>query len=350
MTSSGTIVGVGMTTPLGLDARQSALVLRARKLTPERTRYTDRYGHEIGSARARRVDDAVVGRERRLALAAPALAEAVRGVVVPSGPMPLFLSLPVRRSEKEEPLGPDFLADLAARAGVPIALEQSEPIALGHAGFAAALGRALAYVSAPPPAPPAGRPRGEKPPRPFAIVGGVDSYHDPAVLKWLDDERRLHREDAWDGFIPSEAAAFLVVAPAGTGPAYARILSVVTGVEREETAEDPPVGEAATELLRQVSAAMKTPVPWILPDVNGENHRIKEYTFVRIRNPERFDGARTVETRLYDELGDVGAASGAVHAAYVCQAFRLGFAPGPQALVTLASDGPPRGAFALEAT
>ncbi len=350
MSTSGTILGVGMSTPLGLDARQSALVLRARKLSPDKTGFRDRRGFAIGDARAKRIDDTCVGRARKIELAAPALSEAVRGLVGPSGPLPLFISLPPRRSEAEEPLGPSFLEELAGRAGVPIALEQSEAIALGHASFAVALSRALAYVASPPPASTGARSQGDRAPRPLAIVGGVDSYHDPAVLAALDKERRLQGEGAWDGFIPSEAAAFLVVGPSGAGPAYARVLAVATAMERDDEAEEPPIGEAATEIARAVAATMRTPIPWALPDVNGENHRIKEWTFVRIRNRERFDDDKTVETRLYDELGDVGAASGAVHAAYACQAFRLGFAPGPQALVTVASDGPTRGAFALEAT
>ncbi len=351
MSTSGTIIGVGMCTPLGLDARQSALSIRARKLSPDRTAFRDRRGFTIGDCRAKRLDDACVGRARKLELAAPALAEAVRSLPGPAGPMPLFVSLPPLRSEGEEPLGPGFLAELAGRAGVPIALEESEPIVLGHAGFAAALERALAHVTAPPPPPAAGaRPPGDRPPRRFAIVGGLDSYHDPHVLAALDRERRLHGGGAWNGFIPSEAAAFLVVAPSGTGPAYARVLAVMTAMERDDDAEEPPIGEAATELVRAVAATMKTPIPWALPDVNGERHRVREWTFARMRNRERFDDHGTVETRLYDELGDVGAASGAVHAAYACQAFRLGFAPGPQALVALASDGPTRGAIALEAT
>lgn len=337
MSTSGTIVGVGMSTPVGLDARQSALLIRARKLSPDRTKYRDRHGFEIGDARAKWIDDACVGRARKIELAAPALAEAVRSLPGAPGPLPLFLALPPRRSEKEEELGPGFLEELARRAGVPIALEQSEAIALGHAGFAAALERALAHVAA------------HRAPAPYAIVGGVDSYHDPAVLAALDEERRLHGELAWDGFIPSEAAAFLVVARPGASPAYARVLAVATAMERPDDAEDPPIGEAATEVVRAVAASLRAPVPWALPDVNGENHRVKEWTFVRIRNQGRLDDADTVETRLYDELGDVGAASGAVHTAYACQAFRLGFAPAPQAIVALASDGPARGALALEA-
>ena len=350
MSTSGTIVGVGMSTPLGLDARQSALMIRARKLSPDKTAYRDRRGFRIGDARAKRLDDACVGRARKIELAAPALREAVQNLVGASGPLPLFISLPPRRSEAEEPLGPSFLEELAGRAGVPIALDRSDLIPIGHAGFAVALGRALAYVAAPPPEPARPRPQGEREPRPFAIVGGVDSYHDPAVLAALDEERRLQGEGVWDGFIPSEAAAFLVVGPSGAGPAYARVVAVATAMERDDSAEEPPIGEAVTELVRSVTATMRAPIPWALPDVNGENHRIKEWTFARIRNRDRFDDDRTVETRLYDELGDVGSASGAVHAAYVCQAFRMGFAPGPQALITVVSDSLERGAFALEAT
>jgi 3-oxoacyl-[acyl-carrier-protein] synthase-1 len=340
MSAAGLIVGVGMSSPLGLDARQSALVLRARKLAPAPTSFRDRRGGSVGDVRARRLDDGLVGRARLLALAAPALAEATRDLPA-GGPLPLFLALPARRAEAEEPLGPTFLAELGQRAGVPLALDQCEPFALGHAGFAAALARALERVAA----------RAV----PFAVVGGVDSHHDPAVLAALDAERRLHAEGAWDGFIPSEAAAFVVVAPADAGARgavlpFARVTAVVTGMEADPLPEGAAPGEAATEVVRAALAGLATPLAWVLPDVNGERHRIKEWTFVRMRNSPPFEEGQTIETRLYDELGDVGAASGAVHAVFASMAFRTGFAPAREVLVALASEGPLRGAFALEAT
>jgi len=341
VSSSGVIVGVGMSTPLGLDARQSALVFRARKLNPEKTEFRDRRGFAIGDVRARRLDDALVGRDRMLDLAAPALAEAVRGLD-PAEPLPLFLAVPERRAEAEKPLGPDFLTELSRRSKARLALDRSEAFPAGHAAFAVALSRALASVAAR--AHEGGRDR-----RPYAIVGGVDSHHDPAVLSALDEERRLHGEGAWDGFIPSEAAAFVVIGPPGSAPAFARITSVATGAEREEDPENPSIGEAATEVVRAAAAGFREHVPWVLCDVNGERHRVKEWSFVRIRNRDRFDEAKTIETRPYEELGDVGAASGAVFAAYASMAFRLGFAPAPRALVNLRSEGPARGAFVLEA-
>jgi 3-oxoacyl-[acyl-carrier-protein] synthase-1 len=333
MSTMGLIAGVGMSTPLGIDARQSSLVLRGRKLSPGKTGFRDRRGNAVGDVRAIRIDEACKGRERLLELARPALAEATRGIGAAKGPIPLFLSLPSRRTEEEEPLGPDFLDVLGKRAGVPIALAASEAVVLGHAGFAVALGRGLAALSA----------RGASP---CVVVGGVDSHHDPAVLAALDKERRLQADGVWNGFIPSEAAAFVVLAREGAAPALARVMAVATGMEREDGTE---IGEAATEVALRVAGVMRAPVPWVLPDVNGERHRVKEWSFVRIRNREAFDEARTIETRLYDELGDVGAASGAVHAAYACMAFRLGFSPAPEVLVTLASEGPARGAFALGA-
>ena len=55
MSTSGTIVGVGMSTPLGLDARQSALVLRARKLSPDKTGFRDRRGFAMAGRRAEKL-------------------------------------------------------------------------------------------------------------------------------------------------------------------------------------------------------------------------------------------------------------------------------------------------------
>ncbi len=358
----GIILGVGLSSPFGLDARQTALVFRAKKLAPEKASFGDRSGFGLGNVRSRRLPDSLVGRERLLELAAPALAEAVRGLPSQPGPLPLFLSLPPRRAEAEQPLGADFLEALGKQAQVPIALESSEPFPIGHAGFAAALERALAFLATPPPPTPlqglpfgrlgkAPEPTGPAKPKPtYAIVGGVDSYHDPAVLEALDKESRVNAEGIWDGFVPSEGAAFVVVAlPDANLPVVGRVLGLGLGMERLEDPQNPTVAEAATELVRIVATNLRTPVPWALPDLNCERHRVKEWTFVRIRNGETFHDTATVETRLCDELGDVGAATGAVSTAFVCSAWKLGFAPANQALVFLSSDGPARGAIALGA-
>lgn len=358
----GIILGVGLSSPLGLDARQTALVFRAKKLAPEKTSFGNRSGFGLGNVRSRRLPDSLVGRERLIELAAPALAEAVRSLPSQPGPLPLFLALPARRTQAEQPLGADLFDVLGKRAGVPIALESSEPFPIGHAGFAAALDRALTFLAAATvPAPLQGLPFGRlgkapepiasaKPKPTYAIVGGVDSYHDPAVLDALDKERRVNADGIWDGFVPSEAAAFAIVAlPDANLSIAGRVLGVGLGMERPDDPQNPIIAEAATDLTRSVATNLRAPASWVLPDINGERHRVKEWSFVRIRNREAFDDATTQETRLCDELGDVGAATGAVSTAFVCSAWKLGFAPANQALVFLSSDGPARGAIALGA-
>lgn len=357
------ILGVGLSSPLGLDARQTSLMLRAKKLAPEKTSFDDGRGFVLGNVRARRLPRSLVGRDRLIELAAPALAEAVRSIPGNPGPLPLFLALPPRRAEAEQPLGEDFFDVLSKRANVPIAPESTEPFPVGHAGFAAALERAITFLSAAAvPAPlqsglPFGRlgkapePAASTQPKPtYAIVGGVDSYHDPAVLETFDKERRVNAEGVWDGFVPSESAAFVVIAlPNANVPIVGRVLGVGVGMERPEDPQNPTVAEAMTELARAVAANLRLPVPWVMPDVNGERHRVKEWSFARIRNREAFDDAGTREMRPCDELGDVGAATGAVYTAFACSAWKLGFAPADQSLVLLSSDGPARGAIALGA-
>jgi 3-oxoacyl-[acyl-carrier-protein] synthase I len=358
------ILGVGISSPLGLDARQTALVFRARKLAPEKFAFGSQGGGSLGNVRSKRLPDSLVGRDRLIELAVPALAEAMRALPSnPGQPLPMFLALPPRRAEAEQPLGADFLEALAKRAQVTIAPESSEPFPIGHAGFATALDRAITFLSAAAvPAPLQGLPFGRlgaKPPEPaardkpkptYAIVGGVDSYHDPAVLEALDKERRVNGRGVWDGFVPSEAAAFAVIAlPNVNLPIAGRILGVGLGMERPDDPQNPPIAEVTTELARSIVANLRTPAPWVLSDVNGERHRVKEWSFVRLRNREAFDDGATVETRLCDELGDVGAATGAVNTAFACAAWKLGFAPADQTLVFSASDGLARGAIALGA-
>lgn len=355
------ILGVGASSPLGLDARQTALVLRAKKMAPGKTPFGSS-GFGLGNVRSRRLPDSLVGRDRLIELAAPALAEVVRALPGNPGPLPLFLALPPKRAEAEEPLGADFFDVMAKRAGVSLMLEASEPFPIGHAGFAAAMDRAVAVLSAPntqaamqglgmdrlgklsEPVAPA------KPKPLYAIVGGVDSYHDPLVLEALDKEKRVNAEGIWDGFIPSEGAAFvLITLPNANLPLVGKVLGVGLGMERPDDPQNPTIAEAATEVTRAVAANLRTPVPWVLADVNGERYRAKEWTFVRIRNNEALDEAKSVESRLCDEMGDVGAATGALYTAFVCSAWKLGFAPANQALVVLSSDGPARGAIALGA-
>jgi 3-oxoacyl-[acyl-carrier-protein] synthase-1 len=330
-----TIIGSGATSPCGLDARQSALFARAAKLAPRAYDLGGDSRRRVGTARVRRIADDVIGTERLLRLAIPALREArATAGLDPETPIPAFVSLPEARvwgDKEERRIAGTWLDELAHKSEVKIDLARSETIRIGHAGFALALEHALA--------------RGEP-----ALVGGVDSYHHPDVLADLEQNFRLLSESAHAGLVPSEAAAFLVVAPKPNGrtPPRGTVLAAAAGNELPKTWEEPRIAELLTDLVVKVSASLQSrPLRWVLTDVNGERQRSKERDYLCFRVRELIDVTGTQETRLARETGDCGAATGAFAASFVVQGFVTGFAESNEALVMTSSHGDARGVFAL---
>lgn len=327
------VLGVGATSPSGLDARQCALFARAAKLAP---RAYDPEGDDrlrIGTARVRYLPDDIVGTERMLGLAVPALREGARSAGLDSSvAVPVFLSVPEKRTwpeAEEKRLCGTFLAELAHRAKVELDLGKSELVRVGHAGFAVAIEHALAH-------------------REVCIIGGVESHHHPDVLSELMQSLRVLSDDAHAGMVPSEAAAFIVVGRRPGALPMGRIRGAACGMELPKTWEEPRVAELLTDLVYKVAGTLEqTPVSWLLTDVNGERHRVKERDYLGFRTQELISMTSTHETRLAREMGDLGAATGAVYANYALQGFKTGFAPAREALVLTSSDGDARGVFSI---
>jgi 3-oxoacyl-[acyl-carrier-protein] synthase I len=334
------VLGVGASTPFGLDARQTAMFVRAAKLVPRRDPIFERPGIEAGTARALRLGDDVLAVDRMLAFAADAAEEALaQAEVALDTKLTVLVALPeAARVYGDEQAGKlrsaSFLDELERRLGRPIDRTRSEALRLGHAGFAVVVERALAHL-------------GQGP----VLVGGCDSYHDPECLAQLADQKRLLCESIHGGFIPSEAAAFVVLGPPSSPRrALARVVGVASGLEAEKSTEEPRVAELMNELLAKVAPSIGVmPLPWVLPDVNGERHRAKEWTFATMRCRKFVDMDKTRQERLYEEAGELGAATGALYAAYATLGFSAGFAHASSALIALASDGDERGVLALEA-
>jgi 3-oxoacyl-[acyl-carrier-protein] synthase-1 len=321
------LVGAGARSPLGLSAAQVALCRRARKNEPRATRFRDRLGGEIGACHARCLPDTIHGYDRLLRLASPALAEAL-----PEGlaePVPLVVALPEPgRADDDARFTDGFVRDLAARSKRRIDVAASLSVRAGHAGGALAFEAALGMMA---------RPGGPA----LVAVGGVDGYFHPDVLADLDAELRLHGS-ADDGFIPSEGAAFVLLARRRQElPALGTLRQVRCGIE-----EEPHLASGLTELLhavREEAARESGPVRWVISDVNGESHRVRAFQLAAMRalDVELFHDA------LPDEMGDVGAASGPMAAVIACTLFEAGCAPAGEVLVVLSSEGAERGALRI---
>ena len=168
-------------------------------------------------------------------------------------------------------------------------------------------------------------------------------------MAWLDEELRVLGDSVHNGFIPSEGAAFVVIgAPKGDKRPIARVAHVAAGLDQTPP-DEPRVAATMTELVGQATALRKSkPVPWIISDMNGERHRTKEWTFVTVRHHDVIVGGKTREDYLGQVAGDMGAASGAVAAAFATVALESGFAPANEALIALHSDWDERGVVVME--
>lgn len=342
------ITGAGVRCPVGLSALQAAMLSRARRGEPRSTRFFDKRRRFVGASTTPGMRADLHGCDRLIALAAPALRAAVPRDAA-SATWPLVLAVPERgRPDDDARLDGAIVQAISEASGVAIDVARSWTIRAGHAGAAIALAAALDEIA-----------KGA----PGVVVGAVDSYYHPDVLAWLDEECRLHAMDAENGFIPGEGAGFLVLAPKlgrpGRGkeaPRETRPLPREGGapvllrrveVGREETvvSDAPNVGQAMTAVLRDLAlSAPGGKLSWSITDVNGERHRVREWSLAAGRGAFADDA---IHQRPADDMGDLGAASGAVMAGVVCELFRTGSAPRPTACVALASDGPERGAFLL---
>jgi len=337
---STSIVGVGAVSPLGFDARQTAFALRARKLAPRPSIFRDRRSERIGTARTLGLPDELIGVARMVEIGGRALREAARDAGMTSDqPLRVFVTVaensrPLPESEQHDLGATSFLPKLEKSSKQRIDGAGSEVLRLGHAGFAAALERAIAALGS-------GSP---------IAVGGIDSYHHPEIMKWLDKELRVLTHATHNGFVPAEGAGFIVIAPAKHPKTpIAKVTHATAGVEQLEP-DEPRIGTLMTDMVRLGAEAMRVHhVPWVITDMNGERHREKEWTFVSIRNRDRIHSGEARLDHLGQLMGDAGAASGGLAATYATQAFRTGFAVADEALLALHSDGDERGVVVLEA-
>ncbi len=315
------VVSVGARAPLGLSSRQVAMCLRARKLEPRTLRLDDRRGRHIGVCATGGLAETLVGYPRLVALAAPALAEAARGLTDGSLPPGLIVLTPEPDRADDDPrIVETLIDDLSQDGGVAIDPSRRAVLRAGHAGFAAALDMAREWLDD-------GAER--------VFVGGVDSYYHPQVLQQLDAEYRLHALDAEDGFIPSEGAAFCLLAKSSS----AAIGSVPLWLRGEET---ETAGEVMTDLMIAASEQLG-PAAWVIHDVNGESHRVDEWDLVALRTL----GDEALQSRWARELGDVGAASGPMFGALALRLWEARGAPAQTALVALHSEGSERALVAM---
>ncbi len=303
------IMGLGLACPVGLARASAEAALRAGI---SRIVENDAVAGPTGPVRAMMLStlDSDAGRAQRVfALARHALAEALEPhqSLLRQRPVPCFLSLPAPG------VGPAVTAEAATRELSQVALPSGERLSLvigpnrcvstGRAGAFEGLRAALDLLSL-------GR-------EPYCVVGGIDSKVDPQTLAGLVAGNRLLTKTNPDGILPSEGAGFVLL---GTPAVVARRDSwgrvVANHVAQEAIpfdAEGPKVSPSLglSAVFRALRSHVQFRVDEVSAGVTGQVYYGREFSHAYLRNAELMPEPLVCRP-LADELGDVGAASGAI--------------------------------------
>jgi 3-oxoacyl-[acyl-carrier-protein] synthase-1 len=343
------VTGIGMVTPLGLDAWESCASLRAGlslmqdlDVTVENDWFDD---VPVVGCPVSGLTDELLGLARWTRLAGRALEDLLEKSALDReslARLALWIALPPPdRPGTDERLGRELARRLEERLAIAGLAQRARVIPEGHAAAIKALAEAREQISA-------GAIDG-------AIVGGVDSLIEPETLEGLLAAKRLKTEDHVDGMIPGEAAAFfLVEKPERAAARKARVLARIDGVGlgEEEHTIDSDQPSAATGLSDAIEAALLD-VPkrgattgLLVGDLTGESYRAKEFGTMVSRALSHLEQQWTL-WHPADGIGDTGAASAAVATCMAARAIERGHAPGARALVFAGSDHGLRGAVSL---
>jgi 3-oxoacyl-[acyl-carrier-protein] synthase-1 len=347
MSTEPVIVGVGLVTPVGVSAAETAASVRAGTARFTESHVQDKTLQPFTLAVV--PDDALppldpaievdglTAREARLTrLATAALRQC--GAIVPDSvpPPPLVLALPEQQTviEIQERA---FLTRLSSQVLGIFDPHRSDASLRGRAGGLIAVGHAAHLIAS-----------GQLN---FIMAGGIDSYRDLFVLGALDRESRVKSANNLDGFIPGEGAAFVLIASRAAAASHGlRPMSRVTpaSIAHEPGhlySTEPYRGEGLAAALQQLVQAGVVPMPIqeVYSSMNGERHWAKEWGVARIRSRAAFADAHGTHHPA-DCFGDLGAACGPALAALGAMGINGGYRRSPS-LVYASSDSGLRAAL-----
>jgi 3-oxoacyl-[acyl-carrier-protein] synthase-1 len=186
-----------------------------------------------------------------------------------------------------------------------------------------------------------------------AIIGAVDGYLDELTLSWLYDTGRLKSEDNPKGFVPGEAAAFLVLerhsaVQKRNAQALAKLVGIGYAIESNSIYDKSPcTGDGLTSAIRSALEGLDgSTLTLVVCDLNGERYRANEWGLAL---PRSFGASAPPELLWHpaDCLGDCGAAAGALNVVFGALALARRSVADGSVLVWGSSDDGERGAALL---
>lgn len=341
MTAPLHIRACGMVTAVGLDAASSCAAMRARLDGFRETRF-------VGPGGAWLVGGAVplprnwIGQKRMVHLAAGAVVDTLAAAPEAEADLALILCLAEEARPGRPVPDPDaFLRDLGQIVGLP-ARTRTHMIAHGRPSGFVALEHARRMLAD-------GAAR-------HVLILGVDSYLTVAALAHFGAAGRLLGPGNANGFIPGEAAAAIIVGPAGplrvTGVGLAREPAFLYNGQGEDGTHRPLRGDGMTAAYAQALDAANVDlahVEYRISDLIGEQYFFRQTTLASLR----LERGRKEFQDLWspgENLGNVGAAVGPAMFGMALRAAETGYAPGSPVLIEASGDDGACGAAVLHET
>lgn len=364
------ITGIGMVSPLGLDAETSCAAARAglsRAAPLDSFKvYSESAWADVGVTghSVREFAGGFEGFGKFVRLGSGALGDLLRRagestshdwsrtgfcVALPSGYLQSAQERDPKASRQEEQfqaflqtLTDSLLPRLCELAALPIQAEHQGVIFQDQAGFARGVMHASHLICA------------GKVDR--CILGGIDACTDTRYLTAAHHFNVLKTEAQPAGFQPGEGAAFLMLespsAALGRGaPIVGRIDAAAIGTEPiQRCSGKPALGAGLAQTIAgclQVNSG-DTDVGWMIADLNGDAFRANDWGYALSRLIVDFPQLGECPVIIPAEsFGETGSAQGAFAACMAIRAFARGYSPSPTALVSLSSYGGERGAFTI---
>lgn len=187
----------------------------------------------------------------------------------------------------------------------------------------------------------------------YVLLGGSDSYSSYALLNYLNKTERTTAPGVTNGFVPGEAAAFLLLTRhpqlAAAHEGYITALSTPGSAEEPGHlySEEPYRGDGLSRAFQRALADYRgQPIQNIYSSMNGEHHWAKEYGVATLRNSQYIHEDANIEHPA-DCYGDIGVATGPVLIASAAENMKKQQAPATS-LVYSSSDSAWRAAVLME--
>lgn len=326
------VAGIGMFTPVGFDAASTAAAVRAgvsgylesdllnKKIDPITLARIPEDALPSICEKLSLTDGLTARQVRLLRILTPALNEVMEQYNMQES-LPLFFACPEALPNRPAPSGDHFLEFIMTQTDSNLNKPMSRTFATGRAGGLQAINMAFKYF--------------ESTGNAFALVGGADTFIDLHWLRTLDNDDRIKADGVRDGFVPGEAAGFLLLANEQGMRILGRQNSVSLsppGLATESGhrySEEPYRGDGLAAAFRlAISQGEGSAIQTVFASLNGENFGAKEFGVAQLRNKSAFVSDLKLEHPA-DCFGDIGAAFAPVMIGLAAIGMQNGYARGP---------------------